>query len=227
VVVDSEGHATLLASRLCEQPRALSQQLFGALQHTLNEAGWTLDEVDALAVGLGPGSWTGLRIGLSAAKTLAQTRGWNLVGVPTFRALAQAVWNTCAKTSTLLLVASPCRPGGIYAEIYQAANKSLSATRNAWIGAPDHICATLIDEASVRGAEAPFVLTGDAASVVGEYLEVAGQPHCIIAAKLEDVLLEIARTGAVKVANSKDDGALTLQPLYLAPSNAERNLLAR
>jgi tRNA threonylcarbamoyladenosine biosynthesis protein TsaB len=215
------------ASQLSEQPRALSHQLFSALQTALDEAGWALDEVDALAVGLGPGSWTGLRIGLSAAKTLAQTRGWKIVGVPSFDATAQAVSSACTDTSTLLMVATPCRPGEIYAEMYAIVRGTFAVLHGAWIVALELAATTLAAEAVTHGVESPLLLTGGAASAVGEILTTMGQPHSLVETKLESVLLALAGAGAAKLADSKQDEALALQPLYLAPSNAERNLLAR
>jgi tRNA threonylcarbamoyladenosine biosynthesis protein TsaB len=222
------GEAALLSAQVSAAPRELSQQLFGALQSTLDAAQWDLGDVDALAVGLGPGSWTGLRIGLSAAKTLAQTRGWTMAGVPSFDATAQAAWRARDDddASTLLLVAAPCRPGEIYAKIYEAGADYLAVAQSEWIGAPELVAATLGTEALARGLDAPFLLAGNAATAVGELLAARDEAYAVVEPEFEDVLLELAIAGAAKIASGEDDSALTLQPLYLAPSNAERNLLA-
>lgn len=65
--------------------------LMPQLEHLLELGGVTLDNVGAIGVATGPGSFTGLRIGLSLAKGLAMVRGMSLIGVPTLDALAQAL----------------------------------------------------------------------------------------------------------------------------------------
>jgi tRNA threonylcarbamoyladenosine biosynthesis protein TsaB len=77
--------AAVLGSR---EPRQLSRSIMSGIASTLQRAAWTLDDLHATAVGIGPGSWTSLRIALSTCKTLAQVRGLQLAGVPTFDAMA-------------------------------------------------------------------------------------------------------------------------------------------
>jgi tRNA threonylcarbamoyl adenosine modification protein YeaZ len=76
-------------SRREVQPREGSP-LLEQVDEVLARAGTTLDEVAAVAVGTGPGSFTGLRVGLATAKTLAHVRGLPLVAVPTSAALRRA-----------------------------------------------------------------------------------------------------------------------------------------
>jgi len=57
--------------------------------HTLARAGVALDDVDVLAVVSGPGSFTGVRIGMASAQGLALTRGWQVTAIPTLDAIAE------------------------------------------------------------------------------------------------------------------------------------------
>jgi tRNA threonylcarbamoyl adenosine modification protein YeaZ len=244
------GEADLLAARTSDRPRELSTQLFAHIQSTLDAAGWSLEDVETLSVGLGPGSWTGLRIGLSAAKTLAQTRGWCLAGVPSFDATAQAVWrfermkdeggrmnnsdsNFIPHPSSLILVAAPCRPGEIYAKIYEAGEDYLAVLQSEWIGAHQLVADTLSTEALSRGLEAAHLLCGGAAHDIADLLDARSEKYSLATPGFEHVLLELAIAGALQVAETQtgadeaNSRTLALQPLYLAPSNAERNLLAR
>src|SRR5271167_1224304 len=62
----------------------------GAIDELIRAAGLALGDVGAIAVGTGPGSFTGLRIGLSYAKGIALASGCAIVGVPSFDAMALA-----------------------------------------------------------------------------------------------------------------------------------------
>lgn len=65
-----------------------AQSLAPALKQLLDEVGWRASEIDAVAVALGPGSFTGLRVGVTAAKMLAFVAGCGVIGVSTLRVLA-------------------------------------------------------------------------------------------------------------------------------------------
>jgi tRNA threonylcarbamoyladenosine biosynthesis protein TsaB len=64
------------------------QQLLGLIDEVTGRAGVATSDVDRIAVGVGPGSFTGLRIGIATARGLAQAAGAELVGVSSLRALA-------------------------------------------------------------------------------------------------------------------------------------------
>lgn len=64
-------------------------RLLAAAEEALAAAGVAWEELDRLAVGVGPGSFTGLRIGIATARALAQGRGLPVVGVSTLEALAR------------------------------------------------------------------------------------------------------------------------------------------
>src|SRR5690606_14405031 len=65
-----------------------AEQIFNSIDFVLKSAGIKPDELSAVAVSSGPGSFTGLRIGMSAAKGFAFGAGLPIIAVPTFDALA-------------------------------------------------------------------------------------------------------------------------------------------
>jgi tRNA threonylcarbamoyladenosine biosynthesis protein TsaB len=69
-------------------PQRTAQSLAPALRDLLRSAGWKADQVELVAVVIGPGSFTGLRIGVTTAKTLAYAVGAEVVGVDTLSVLA-------------------------------------------------------------------------------------------------------------------------------------------
>ena len=79
-------------------------QLLGLAAELLDEAGLRFADVDRIAVGLGPGTFTGLRIGVASARALAQGSDAELVGISTLRALAVAAEPAAAPGSGVLAV---------------------------------------------------------------------------------------------------------------------------
>lgn len=79
---------TLLVDFRSNIKRAHAEKLIPAIEHILSEVNLTPDQVDCYAVATGPGSFTGLRIGLAAVKGLAFATGVPVVSVPTLDAIA-------------------------------------------------------------------------------------------------------------------------------------------
>ena len=71
------------------KPSGHGRELLPAIDAIVAEAGIAKSDIGAVAVSVGPGSYTGLRIGVTAAKTLAWALGCGLAGVPTLEALAR------------------------------------------------------------------------------------------------------------------------------------------
>ena len=226
--------------------RALSRELVIRLAQTMQSAGWERADVDALAVGLGPGSWTSLRVVLATGKTLAQARGWRLCGVPSFDAFARAACRNFAQSSTrlnaqnvTLVVASRSRADELYSKIFRvenfaSPNQKWTVARAENVGTAEQLRAEIADEALV-------LLTGEAARDILETFSDKGQNGFAsqsfalqkgaffqtVDVAVEEVALESGLLAAARLANNQSDDALSLQPLYVALSAAERNLAQR
>ncbi|MFK4181640.1 tRNA (adenosine(37)-N6)-threonylcarbamoyltransferase complex dimerization subunit type 1 TsaB [Staphylococcus cohnii] len=92
-----------------------STQLMPAIQQLINESEITKEEINAIIVAQGPGSYTGLRIGVTVAKTLAYALNAELYGVSSLKALAATVQDD----ERLLVPIFDARREAVYTGIYQ------------------------------------------------------------------------------------------------------------
>ncbi|MBI4125482.1 MAG: tRNA (adenosine(37)-N6)-threonylcarbamoyltransferase complex dimerization subunit type 1 TsaB [Deltaproteobacteria bacterium] len=91
-----------------------TERLLPAVETLLNQTGLTLEKVDGLALAIGPGSFTGLRVGLATMKGFAQARGLPLVGVSSLLALACNGWMSERPVAACL----DAHRGEVYAAVY-------------------------------------------------------------------------------------------------------------
>jgi tRNA threonylcarbamoyladenosine biosynthesis protein TsaB len=106
--------AGLIAETRLNVKTTHSERLMTAVNNTLIQAEMTLDEVDVFGVAIGPGSFTGLRIGLGTVKGLAYATGKPVVTVPTLDAFA---WNFPYSTYPVCLMLD-ARKSEVYAAVY-------------------------------------------------------------------------------------------------------------
>ncbi|ADO48240.1 tRNA (adenosine(37)-N6)-threonylcarbamoyltransferase complex dimerization subunit type 1 TsaB [[Enterobacter] lignolyticus] len=93
-------------------PREHTQRILPLVQDILNESGVMLTELNALAFGRGPGSFTGVRIGIGIAQGLALGAGLPMIGVSTLMTMAQGAWRKTG--ATRVLAAIDARMGEVY-----------------------------------------------------------------------------------------------------------------
>ena len=87
----AKADAVVLQARTLDAAERPAKTLHGCAQSMLAEQGWRAKELELICVAVGPGSFTGLRIGVVAAKTLAYATGATLAAVPTLAAIAEGV----------------------------------------------------------------------------------------------------------------------------------------
>lgn len=92
-----------------------SSTLVPFLEKLLKKARWKPEDIDVLAVGIGPGSFTGIRVGVTTAKLLGLVWKTKLVGISSLEALAR----TGETSEGVLPVAIDARRGRIYAALYE------------------------------------------------------------------------------------------------------------
>jgi len=190
------------------------ERLMAAIDGVLRAARWQLADVEAFAVGLGPGSFTGLRIGLSTVKGLAFATGRPVAGVPTLDALA---WRLpfCAYPVCPILDA---KKNEVYAALYRTLEGRLETLDPPRAVAPSTLAEELRD--STRG---PIVFVGDAVAPFAPVLSsVLGARACLASADLRvPSAVTVGELGGVALSRGEAMDPASLVPLYLRPSEAE------
>ncbi len=98
-------------------PREHTQRILPLVRDILNQGNLSLSELDALAFGRGPGSFTGVRIGIGIAQGLALGAELPMIGVSTLATMAQGAWRLTG--ATRVLAAIDARMGEVYWAEYQ------------------------------------------------------------------------------------------------------------
>lgn len=98
-------------------PREHTQRILPIVQDILTQGGISLNDLDALAFGRGPGSFTGVRIGIGIAQGLALGAELPMIGVSTLATMAQGAWRK--QGATRVLAAIDARMGEVYWAEYQ------------------------------------------------------------------------------------------------------------
>lgn len=183
------------------------RDLVPALAETLSRAGVRPREIEVVAVGIGPGRYTGLRLAVATAKALCYAAGARLVAVPSTEVLA--AHPDVSPDAADVWVAWDVRHGEVAAARY-ALRDGLPVE----LEAP----AVLAAEQAARRIEPESLLLGDAVEAISRHLRRAPHARSDLRPRPED-LLRLARR---RIEAGRFDDPFAVQPLYLRPSEAER-----
>jgi tRNA threonylcarbamoyladenosine biosynthesis protein TsaB len=190
------------------------ERLMAAIDGVLRAARWELADVEAFAVAMGPGSFTGLRIGLSTIKGLGFATGKPVVGVPTLDALA---WRLpyCAYPVCPVLDA---KKNEVYAALYRTLDGRLEPLEGPHAVAP----VTLAEELRAT-LDGPVVFVGDAVAPFATVLvEILGPRARLAPADLRlPSAVTVGELGGWALDRGETADPASLVPLYLRPSEAE------
>lgn len=127
-VAISEGDS-ILCSRLLEEPKSQASKLAPMIQECLDEAGMTLKEGTAVSVSKGPGSYTGLRVGVSTAKGLCFGSNIPLIGISTLEIIAREAANQIPiPNGAIIIPMIDARRMEVYTAIYDHHFNAMSET---------------------------------------------------------------------------------------------------
>jgi tRNA threonylcarbamoyladenosine biosynthesis protein TsaB len=219
---------TLLSSRTGDASRSHSTDLLELIRDALAEAGANLREVELFAVALGPGSFTGLRIGVATVKGLASTLERKAVGVPTLDALALA-----AGRSERVVALLPAGRGELFAQSFRV-EESFTVVP---LDEPAHVAPAILLEKyrpqrNVRwigeGAIAQLdkiraVADEEGIALIEDNFEEAENPEGIwtLACLPENLAVYVGQLAFEKQKRHEMSGPEELRAIYVRPSDAE------
>ncbi|MBR4393978.1 MAG: tRNA (adenosine(37)-N6)-threonylcarbamoyltransferase complex dimerization subunit type 1 TsaB [Oscillospiraceae bacterium] len=215
-----ESSAKAASVALCEGEKLLAQSsqnlglthsrtLLPMAEAMLKNADVSLDQVDLFAVAHGPGSFTGIRIGVSTVKGLSWASEKPCVGVSTLEALA---WNGIA-AGGLLCPVMDARRSQVYNALFSVSD-----------GMPVRLCgdrAISLEDlaAELKESEETPLLLGDGAGLTAEYLASRDLPYRLAP---ENIRWQSAWGVAMAAMDQKPVSSQELLPVYLRLSQAER-----
>lgn len=220
--------ADALATREGDSKVSHSNSLLSDINECLKHAGLRLSDVDLFACASGPGSFTGLRIGIATLKALAATLGRPCAGVPTLNAIAQSAGESNASIALL-----PAGRGEVFAQMFSvsadelveldsAAHLSPQKLIERYQGFPNIVWtgpgalvhrALLQDYAEQHGVS--FVERTEQTGIDSTGWQIA-QPESSLAQNVSVLALRMFLAGQLQTAES-------LRAKYVRPSDAEIN----
>jgi len=186
----------------------------GAIDELLGAAGLAIGGLGAIAVGTGPGSFTGLRIGLSYAKGIAMASGCALVGVPSFDAMAlAALERNNSDPGRLVCVVLDARKGEVYAALYRVVADGLEKLSEELVVALKHLASRIAEDVMFIGDQR----AKDAAALV----ESRGHRVAVFETGALDLRgVCVAALGGARFTRGETDRAASLEPLYIRTPEA-------
>jgi tRNA threonylcarbamoyladenosine biosynthesis protein TsaB len=209
VAIMDESEGLVVEIRL-NVKTAHSERLMTVIDHALKQAGMTASDIDVFGVAIGPGSFTGLRIGLSTIKGFSYATGKPVVSVPTLEAFA---WNF-PYSSHPVCVMLDARKKEVYAAVFK------------WKGS---FFERVIGETSVkpsdlvRNLKGPVIFAGEGALLYKESILEALGNNALFAPRQSMIPspANVALLGMRMAADGDFSEPASLVPLYIRKSEAE------
>lgn len=201
---------TLIAESLLNVRSTHSEKLLAQIDLLLSEAGWQLQDIDLLVSVTGPGSFTGLRIGIATIKGLAQVLDKPVVGISSLQMLAMNL----PLSPVPICVFMDARKKEVYSQLFDWTAEGPVPQSNAQVIAPDLLLAQLGQ---------PVALVGDGVPLYRRNIEelLADKALLPLASAHQPRASQAAWLAWRANANGDAGTAVELLPIYIRPSDAE------
>lgn len=196
----------LLARRTLESGRHQARDLAPAIAELLHDQGWVPRDLAAVVVSRGPGSYTGLRVGIMSAKTLAYATGCRLLAIDTFAVIAARMPAECERVTIL----ADAQKESIYLQTFARQHAGWEAQTELSIRP---VADWLAERDTLDWVSGPGLLRY--AGQLAAEIRVTPQEYWLPGL---DGLLEL---GGQRFQAGQRDDLFALEPLYLRASSAE------
>ncbi|MFH1830815.1 MAG: tRNA (adenosine(37)-N6)-threonylcarbamoyltransferase complex dimerization subunit type 1 TsaB [Pseudomonadota bacterium] len=197
-----------------------SEKLFPTIDHLLQVAKWQQSDIQGIAVAIGPGSFTGLRIGLAAAKGFALALDCPVAGVSSLATLAL---NGLGFSGTVIPLID-ARRSEIYAAAWQVDSEGNMKQKLEELVAPPDQIVKLLSE--IKG---DFLLVGDGALAYSDYLckGLKHRAHIAEGAQVMPQAVNLALLSWKRLVKGRGDDVASLVPNYIRRSDAEIGFMGK
>jgi len=188
-----------------------SSRLMPTIDRLLRETSLSVQKVQGIAVGLGPGSFTGLRIAVSTVKGLGFALGVPVVGVPTLDALA----NNICYPSTQVCPVLDARKKEVYAALFCGDGEgNLKKVSEDWVLSPEDLCSRISERT---------ILVGNGTEVYGEIFKKRLGPQALFAPPELSFprAVHVARLSLPAFQRGEKLDLFAFTPIYVRRSEAE------
>ena len=206
-VIDEDS---LLAESTSVIDQTHSRQLLNIIDTVLAKAGLKITQLDGFAVSIGPGSFTGLRIGIASVKGLAFSLNKPVVGVSSLETLAFQ----CNQNPYLICPVLDARKQEVYYCHYRYKNGKLEKESQERVASPAE---------AVLGIREPCVFIGNGAKLYQELIstELKGLAHFVAESQHTIQASAVARLSLPRFKRQETDDVHLLVPYYIRNSDAE------
>jgi len=213
--------SSVLAELTLQVPRAHSTRLMPLVAQAIADSGFAKTDLDGVAVGIGPGSFTGLRIGLATAKGLAFALGKPCAGVSTLKALA---YGTGAQLG-LVVPMLDAKRGEVFAAVYAVGSHDPDTWVELWPPSHVHVDRLAEEVASLRSGlrhSRQFVtVCGDVAPQYLDRLNLGEAGRLAPEGAMLPRGWAVATLGRTMLQRGQGQEPDALVPIYLRKSEAE------
>ena len=196
----------ILASESRAQRHGHAETLLPMIERVMAAAGLVPAQLDAVAAAVGPGGFTGIRVGLAAAHAITLAVGARLLGVTSFAAVAARVATADRGDGKTLLVALDSRRDELYVQLFEAAGAAPLAKAAAVL--PNRLAAYIAGHI----ADAALLIAGDATAAAATAL--CGRPGVTVAADTAPDAIGVSIAARRQWLQGE---ASVARPLYLRP----------
>jgi tRNA threonylcarbamoyladenosine biosynthesis protein TsaB len=187
-----------------------TERLVSAIDHIVKSASLRIQDIDGIAVSLGPGSFTGLRIGVTTAKSLAYGIQKPIVAIPSLDALASQY----LFTDLLICPILDARKQEVYTAFYRNTGALVERISEYFVITPEHILQEIAEPVLFLG-DGVFPYRQDIEITLRQYAYFADAAHLLPRGSL------IAKLGRDRLIAGEYDDCFALTPLYIRKSDAE------